>query len=127
MKSWPGGNTDPRPSAQYSACAFLTSSRSAASATSWSISAVEYVPSGFSGGPYTPYCDGAAENGLTPPHCGVSGCWTAECGPAQVPSAGVIGAPAATPAGGRPARRLPLPGVATGVPGFTGAVVLSGG
>ena len=41
MKSWPGGNTEAGPSAQYSALAFLMSSRLAASSISRWMSTVE--------------------------------------------------------------------------------------
>ncbi len=60
MKSWPGGKTEPGPSAQYSACAFFTSLRFGGVGDqpvdlAWSST----VPSGFIGGPYTRYCEPA--------------------------------------------------------------------
>src|SRR5215207_3438642 len=49
--SWPGGNSDFGPSAQYSAFIFATSDRFDVSESAVSISAAESVPSAFIGGP----------------------------------------------------------------------------
>src|SRR4030095_14248183 len=89
---WPGGNSVRGPSAQYSALAFLTSSRLLVSARAVSMSVgLQQVPSGFLGGPGTLYwiADSDANGGMLA-HCGVSGRWMVSFGGAQLlPGAGV--------------------------------------
>src|SRR6266511_1829352 len=76
--AWPGGNSVRGPSAQYSALAFLTSSRLLVSASTVSMSVgLQQLPSGLFGGPGTLYWIAERDaNGVILPHCGVSGFWT---------------------------------------------------
>src|SRR6266704_2773314 len=73
---WPGGNSVPGPSAQYSAIIFLVSERLLVSARAVSMSFGSYEPSASFGGPGgTNWLGAVSANEVTFFHCGVYGFW----------------------------------------------------